>query len=238
MPFEDPAKTALVARCRTAIEAAGHVLDDDPQPLPMPAEMKLQGSVQGDLQSRDSSNVRHVFVVRLGTQDSLPLWAVRWAAACHRMTDVRFYLAVEDFNEGYENECKKAGAGLLVITDADQLEIVHRFEDNLPDDLDDEMQDRVKALRKQMLTKQDLNLGLVKEKFNEVGTLTANFVGATADSYTKDVEAEHDAWTEWGDEINQSLDAALKSGDVGSLDEIERRIQNGPDIDRGDEDVE
>lgn len=235
LPFEDPAKTALVDRCRTAVEAAGHVLDDDPEPLEIPNGMKLKGVVRGDLQSVDSDGVRHVWVVRQGPQQKLPVWAVRWAAACHRMSNVRLHVVVEEFEEGYDVDCQRAGAGLLVITKADLLEIVHRFEDHVPADLDQEVQDRVRALRRQMLSKQELNLGLVREKFSAVGVLTANFVGETADSYTKDVEAEHDAWTTWGDEISESLDTALKTGDLASLDAIEGRITDGPDIAQVDE---
>jgi len=226
-PFEDPAKTALVERCRVAVESAAYTLAENLQRLEMPADLELRGVVQGDVQSLDGAGVRFIYVVRPGVPDKLPIWIANWARACHMMTDVRLYVVVEDHQAEFATACVKAGAGLLVINSADQFELVHDFEGNLPEDLDKEFERRARELRKTMSTKQELNLTMVKEKFSKVGTLTADFNEQMADSYKELIEREHEAWVNWGEEIGNALDDALTERSQDRLGEVEEMIIQG-----------
>ena len=232
-PFEDPAKTELVGRAKIAIQSAAHDLVEELARLDLPDH--LNGVLQGDLQSSTRDGDRFCYVVRPGTMGSLPMFIANWARACHEMDRVKFYVVVEAFEPAFEDECRAAGAGLLLLNDANGFEHIVDFDDVLPAELDAALQERASELRSEMFTKRDLKLDELSKRFGQIEELTHGMDEKTATSYKDEVEKLHQTTREWGEEIGRALDRAVSDCDREALDLIAKEIDTGPIPSDGDD---
>lgn len=226
-PFEDPAKTAMIARCRIAIDAAAYTLVEDLEKLSIPDHLELEGVIQGDLQSLNGQGARYCYVVRPGKMTTLPTWIAQWARACHDIPDAHLYVVVQDWSPDFEDACRVAGAGVVALTDSNSFDLVVEFEGNLPAQLDKEFEARVRALRSEMMTKADLRIDEIKERYRKVGSLTSDMSEPLASTYTEEIENAHRLWSDWRHDLGIALDAALTSKDDDALDQIAARIDAG-----------
>lgn len=228
IPFEDPAKTALIKRCRVAIENAAYTPLDEPEHLPIPEEVDLQGVVRGDLQSVDGSGTRYVYVVRPGRLEHVPVWVLNWARACHMMDNVEFYVVVVEHSEGLPAECERGGVGLLIIDDADSFQLLHSFRASLPPELNEALEKRARGLRRELESKSELLQQEIKSRFSRVGTLTSDFSDKLATEYTKDLENEYQKESLWAEGVASLIDQAITDRTQGLLDQAESMLHAGP----------
>ena len=171
--FQEPAKTEMVSRCEAAIDSAGYELVDPPVRIALPSTSELMGVLKGDLQSLDSEGSRYCYYVRPNELRVLPTWLANLAEACHEISDTKLYVVVPESNPGFERSCRAAGAGLLLLSDDNEFEHVLDFDAILPDAKDEVFSTEIKRLRADLVSKLDLKLGELRNRFESIGELTA-----------------------------------------------------------------
>jgi hypothetical protein len=230
-PFEDPAKTEMRARCEIAIDQSGYDLVDTPSAVELPVNVVLSGRLKGDLQSLDGDGARYCYYLRPGAGDTLPKWLANLAGAAHQLAAVKLYVVVDHASPGFEKACKAAGAGLVVINEANEFVHILDFASTLPEAIDKAFEDRVNELRRKLEAKFDLNQTTLKARFEQIGDLTRGMDDELADKYSDSVERQYGIWTAWSEAMSSRLDSAYAAREVGALDDIESEIATGPLLD-------
>jgi hypothetical protein len=234
-PFEEPAKTEMRAGCEIAIDQAGHELVTKLVRIEIAGSSQIQGRLKGDLQSLDGEGVRYVYYLRPRASDTLPEWLANLATAAHEVADVKLYVVVDEASPTFERACKAAGAGLLVLTEDREFQIVLDFNETLPEVLEEAFRGRIEEARRNLESKVDLHQTDLKARFEQIGQLTRGMAGEVADRYSESVERQYGIWTEWGDRMSAALDASLAERSNTRLAETETQIDAGPVL---DEDVD
>jgi hypothetical protein len=235
VPFEEPAKVEMRAGCEVAIDQAGFELIDPPDAIAVPEDVSqrlaLQGRPKGDLQSADGEGSRTCYYLRPRAEDALPEWLAKLATAAHSLSGVKLYVVVLEASPTFEKSCKTAGAGLLVLTEDREFNVVLDFDSTLPEALDVELKAAISAARRDLETKRDLNLKELEGRFERTGELTQGMAPDVADRYTKGVERLYKIWVEWSDGLSTQLDIVLADRDLSALDHIKEEIERGPTLD-------
>ncbi len=230
-PFEEPAKTEIVSRCKIAIDLAGHDLVDTPAKVQLPETSELRGVLKGDLQSLDGEGVRYCYYVRPNEVSSLPTWLANLAGVCHEILDTKFYIVVPETNPSFERSCKAAGAGLLLLSDDNEFQHVLNFDTTLPEAAGERFAEEIKELRADFFSKLSLHQGKLQSRFESIGGLTAGMSDERASSYSEGVERLHRQWNRWGEEIAKELDRVLGEKDIARLSDLREAIDSGPLLD-------
>lgn len=235
VPFEEPAKVEMRAGCEVAIDQAGFQLISPPDPIAVPDELStrlaLQGRPKGDLQSADGDGTRTCYYLRPRAEDALPEWLAKLATAAHSLSGVKVYIVVLEASPTFEKACKMAGAGLLVLTEDREFNVILDFDSTLPEALDAELKEAITIARRDLETKRDLNLKELQGRFEKVGELTQGMAPEVADPYITGVERLYKIWVEWSDEQSAQLDAVLADRDFAALGRIKEAIERGPTLD-------
>ena len=226
--FEDPAKTEMVSRCETAIDLSGYELVAHPVRVPLPSTSRLQGVLKGDIQSLDSEGSLYCYYVRPNELRVLPTWLANLAEVCHEIPDTKLYVVVPETNARFERSCRAAGAGLLLLSDDNEFEHVLNFDAILPDAKDEAFAKEIQKLRSELISKLNLHLGELQNRFERIGELTAGMSDERASSYRRGVEQLHRQWSDWGDDIGIWLDHVLSERDVARLPDLREAIESGP----------
>jgi uncharacterized Zn finger protein (UPF0148 family) len=228
IPFEVPEKGVLRERVRIAIDAAGFQLIDEPEAFPLPAELGLSGGVVGDLQGLTPEGVRHAFYLRLDGTKALPPWIANVARSAHALEALRVYVVVTESSEALEASCRACGAGLLRIEDDEGLTPVVAPEEYQQEALRTQVAARVRALRRRLTTRLELNLGSLREDFARVEELTAHMTEAERAEWRRAIETSSERWSAWGEHASNALAAAADAEDDAALDAVEAMIDAGP----------
>lgn len=235
VPFEEPAKIEMRTGCEVAIDQAGFELIDPPDAIEVPeelaAKLALQGRLKGDLQSADGDGSRTCYYLRPRAEDALPEWLAKLATAAHSISGVNLYVVVLEASPTFEKSCKIAGAGLLVLTDDREFNVILDFDSTLPEALDSELKEAITATRRDLEAKRDLKLKELQGRFETVGELTQGMAPDVADPYIAGVERLYKIWVEWSDGLSAQLDAVLAERDLGALELIKEEIERGPTLD-------
>ena len=124
-----------------------------------------------------------------------------------------------------------AGAGLLLLSDDNDVEHVLDFDAILPDAKDEEFATEVTRLRAELMSKLDLNQGEIRSRFERIGELTAGMSEEVASSYRKGMERLYRQWSDWSDDIGRKLDSVLSERDAARLSDLREAIEAGPLLD-------
>jgi hypothetical protein len=235
VPFEEPAKVEMRAGCEVAIDQAGFELIHPPVPIDVPedlsARLGLQGRLKGDLQSADGEGRRLCYYLRPRAEDALPEWLAKFATAAHSISGVKLYVVVPTASPAFERSCKTAGAGLLVLTEDREFNILLDFDTTLPEALDAELKEAIAATRRDLERKRDLKLRELQGRFEKVGELTQGMSPEVSDPYVAGVERVYKIWVAWSDGLSARLDLVLAERDLGALGAIRDEIEDGPTLD-------
>lgn len=227
-PYEDPAKSDLAGKLRTALDAAGYEVVD-PVPVELPDGTGIEGQIIGDVQSIDSDGRRNVYYVRTDGRRPIPQWIARLAMAARTRGDVVVHVVVEETTTILEQSCRACGAGLLRIrVEAEyELELAVDPEEYDPAAVTTGRLARISALRRRLITKLDLNQEAAKRDFINVRSGTYGMPEIKRDEYLDTAEAVTERWREWGDRCSTRLDELVVNGTEAELDAIEREIEAG-----------
>jgi hypothetical protein len=231
VPFEEPAKLEMRAGCEVAIDQAGFELVDSPVAVDLPAELGLQGRLKGDLQSVDGEGNRTCYYLRPRAEDALPEWLANFASAAHSMPGVKLYIVVLTASPTFERSCKTAGAGLLVLTEDREFDMLLDFDETLPETLDAELKAGISAARRDLEAKAHLRLKELQGRFEKVGELTQGMAPDVSDPYVAGIERQYKLWTEWSEGLSAQLDGVLATRDLDALRAIKEDIGRGPTLD-------
>lgn len=234
-PFEEPAKVEMRAGCEVAIDQAGFERIDPPVAIGVPdelsAELALKGRLKGDLQSADGEGRRTCYYLRPRAEDALPEWLAKLATAAHSISGVKLYVVVLTASPAFERACKTAGAGLLVLTEDGEFNVILDFDATLPEALEAGLKDSIAAVRRDLERKRDLKLGELQGRFEKVGELTQGMAPDVADPYIAGVDRVYKIWVEWSDGLSAQLDAVLAERNPAGLQAIKDEIECGPTLD-------
>ncbi len=238
-PFEEPAKTRMRSACEIAIDQAGHELVAKPAAVSLPEGTAIRGRLKGDLQSIDGDGNRYCYYLRPHAGDTLPEWLANLAVAAHDVPGAKLYVVVEEASPALEKASKTAGAGLLILNEDAELEMVLDFDKTLPEAMTEEFRGEIERVRRSLETKVDLNQTNIRARFERIGDLTQGMAEDVAEKYSEGVERQYRIWTDWGHTLSEALDRALADRSLERLAEIERDIEAGPVLDEDvlDEDV-
>jgi hypothetical protein len=227
-PFEDPRKTEMRSRCEVAIDAAGHDQVQAPLAIPLPLGSALRGSIKGDLQSVDGDGIRYCYYLRPGGTGALPQWLANFATVAQEIENCCFCVVVEEDDAQMVSSCRRAGAGLLLLTQESSFEwLVHPSEWS-PDADRAAFLEQVRVVRRRLEAKLELNVTAIQENFSNVQQLTQGLSADRRDEYVRDLEVSHVMWREWSDSMSARLDQAAARQDDAELKAIERQIMSGP----------
>lgn len=227
-PFEDPAKTEMRARCEIAIDQSGFEITDV---VSVPVSGSINGGLKGDLQSLDVDGNRYCYYLRPQPSETLPKWLVNLAREAHEIQGVKLYIVAEEPSSAFQKACKVAGAGLLALTSANEVEHILDFDSTLPAAVDEAFRKELDALRRKLETKVHLQTDELKNRFSSVVDLTRGMTTELADKYKENVERQFKTWTEWGEAVAVKLDDAFAQRRQEALAEIDEEIQQGPVLD-------
>jgi hypothetical protein len=230
-PFEEPAKARMRARCEVAIDQAGHELVASPVKVRVAAASGLQGAVLGDLQSLDGEQQRYCYYLRPQTDKVLPKWLANLARQSHDMADIKLYVVAEDPSPEFQRSCRSAGAGVLALNEENTFAHVVRYDDLAPEDPDAAFVAALDALRRRMEDKLELGRASTQTRLEKAREATAGMPDEVADGYTHRIEQQYSAWTRWGDDMSQRLDAVYATRDVDALTLLTRDVGAGPVLD-------
>ena len=216
-PYEDPAKSALRERCAIALDAAGHDVISDPARLAVPGDAVIKGGIKGDLQSVSSDGTRTVYCIRTSGRRAVPEWLTNWAAIAHKMAGVRLYVIVEESSLAMEQSCKACGAGLLVLTDDDTLEVAVTFGEEYDEARRASFKGKVTDLRRNLESKTSLSLKSLQVRHEQVAEITSGMKASARDKYIERIEAADVEWREWSEQASALIDEALASFDDQKL---------------------
>jgi hypothetical protein len=234
-PFEEPAKTEMRASCEVAIDQAGHELVATLVRVDLPDNTSILGRLKGDLQSLDGEGDRYIYFLRPRAADTLPEWLAKLATAAHEIPGVKLYIVVDEATPSFERACRAAGAGLLLLTEDREFEVILDFDQTLPEAIEEAFRTRVEAARRSLDQKLDLHQNDLKARFEQIGQLTQGMASDVADKYSDNVERQYTIWTEWGHSVSAAIDAAFAERSTTKIAEIEAQIEAGPVL---DEDVD
>src|SRR5262249_2613040 len=153
--------------------------------------------------------------LRPRAQDALPEWLAKLATAAHSIPGVKVYVVVLEASPTFEKACKIAGAGLLVLTEDREFNVILDFDSTLPEAPDAELKEAITVARRDLEAKRDLNLKELQGRFERVGELTQGMPPDVADPYITGVERVYKLWVEWSDGLSTQLDAVLADRDLG-----------------------
>jgi hypothetical protein len=235
VPFEEPAKVEMRIGCEVAIDQAGFEPINPPDAIAVPeeiaAKLAVEGRLKGDLQSADGEGARTCYYLRPRAEDALPEWLAKLASAAHSVSGVKLYVVVLEASPTFEKSCKIAGAGLLVLTEDREFNVILDFDSTLPAALDSELKEAITAARRDLEAKRDLRLKELQGRFEKVGELTQGMATDVADPYITGVERLYRIWVEWSDGLSAQLDAVLADRDLGALERLKEEIERGPTFD-------
>ncbi|MEY9260033.1 hypothetical protein ABH903_003071 [Brevibacterium epidermidis] len=224
--FEDPAKTDLVAACEVAIDIAGYQLVSKRIRVPLPGGLK--GSLRGDLQSLDAQDNRTFYFVRPNPDDALPKWLANYARASRELRVGPMYVVVDRCSSAFEASCAAAGAGLLLINDENEFDVVLLWEDQDPSALEEALSVRLGELRREMERKLKLETEGVKQRHKNVSALVYDMPSDLGNGYLKKIEVEYKRVEDWGHYVSSRLDAVTAMSASHDVPDIEQLISAGP----------
>lgn len=226
--FEEPAKTELRAACAVALDQAGYEVTPTLSRHPLPGG--LQGALEGDLQSLDGQDQRTFYYLRITMDDALPKWLANIARASHVVRAGEVYVVVRDFKPSLKTSCAGAGAGLLVITEDNKLEVVLRYAEVAPIDVEAVLAIRLDKMRRSMERKLDLAQTEIKSRHHLVSQLVSDMEPEAGDKYIRKLESEYRVAEDWADEVARRLDAITSETPSAEVDALEAMIARGPRV--------
>jgi hypothetical protein len=232
VPFEDPRKLDLEGRVRVALDSAGYTVADDIVAIDVPLEAGLRGKLRGDIQTVGDRG-RSAFFVRPDPTKAVPQWIANLATAAQNVDETRVYIVVEEVTGPLEQSCKAAGAGLLLLHSAEdyELDVIVRPDDYVPVDVDAAFRARIRAARRRLESKLELNLEAATSDFLKVRELTVEVSSDIREEYLSGLEDIDGRWREWGDRLSARLDEVAATRDVAEMEAIETLIERGLDDD-------
>jgi hypothetical protein len=225
--FEEPSKSEMRAACEIAIDNAGFSLVANPIKVPLPAEMNLNGSLIGDLQSLDGEDNRTFYVLRATSIDALPKWVANHARASHMLKVGSFYVVVREYSPAFKQSCIAAGAGILRLNDENQFEVVADYDTVVPASVEETLARRVSTMRRSMERKLELKRGEIESKYQRVRLLVAEMDSVAADDYVGRVENEYKVLEDWATDVSGRLDAVGGNTSEATITALAETIQAG-----------
>ncbi|SMY02524.1 hypothetical protein [Brevibacterium aurantiacum] len=224
--FEDPAKTDLRAACEVAIDKAGYQIVSRRVKIPLPPG--LSGNLRGDLQSLDGQDNRTFYFVRPSPGDILPKWLANYARASHDLRVGGMYVVVDSYSSSFKKSCAASGAGLLLLSDDNEFDMVLTWDEQDPSKVEAELARQLSELRRAMERKLKLQTEVIEHRHRNVTSLVSDMKSESANSYLKRIEVEYKNVEDWGLEISVKLDSVTNANAAKSIPEIENLIDCGP----------
>ena len=146
--YEDPIKTDMRVAAEIAIDQAGFTLVPEPVRVAVPADLKMVGSIVGDLQSLDGSGRRTFYYLRPTIDAAVPKWIANLARASHAIEAGSLYVVVAEVSSTFIDSCRDAGAGVLRLTDDGVFEVILDYSDTAPKSIEAAREIRITTLRR------------------------------------------------------------------------------------------
>jgi len=213
-----------------ALEASGHLVEPDPEPIEFPGNVEAFGGITGDIRTTDSGGIRHAYFVRVDGTRAIPGWLVTFARASHDIEDLKVLVIVDEPSSVLEASCRSAGAGLLALRETGEymLDVVVSPDEYDRDRISREFTERVTGLRRQLENRQDLELEAARGRYRDTQDAVEGMPLDRAEEYLARVEGEPEAVRQWAETISGRLDEAMASGDAAGLDVVATLIHRGP----------
>jgi hypothetical protein len=223
--LEDPRKAELREQLSAALDSAGFDVDDARAPVPYPPGTELKGpGIKPDVLCADSNGVRHLYFLRLDASKPLPGWLINNVTASYAIANVEMHVAVTQDSPEIRASCGTVGVGLVRVNEDNTVETILTYAPPSQTAAKKEHLTEVKAARRRLENKVELNLGRLQVSFDEITSVTVGMPNALKDKYRSGIEAESLAWQEWLAEMSERLDAASTSGDVTELADLVAQI--------------
>lgn len=229
-PFEDPTKSVMRERCRTAIEASAYEFVDKPRTFPAPKKAGLFGGIRGDLQSKTRDHkMTHAYYVRPGKLKVAPKWLINLGEISRHMIGVEVFLVVEESNHTLLESCRAAGVGLLRLTRTDEFELLVGPHERKAVEASKTFQKTLDSTRRALEAKLDRQLTMIATQFSQLAELTRGMDDTQQARYAGDLERDEHKWRDWADQISAMLDEAAMSRSEVDLKAISELIDEGPE---------
>ncbi len=224
--YEDPRKSGLRRRLLEALDRSGHDIVDPPEQFPYPPKSGLHGTLIGDAQTRAPNGVVDLYFVRSTIDKAMPGWLINSIRVGRTITATRCHVVVTETAQPFQRACKMAGAGLLLLTDDNDLVEVHK--PPVGDLLDDAgCKERAKSLRAQVIQRHALNKSNLEKRYADADTITKQMSGPQRAKYLQPIENGVNRWSEWAERVGSMVDTAMLSCDDADFRVAERAIARG-----------
>ncbi len=194
--------------------------------MPYPPGTGLKGpGIKADVSCTDSTGTRHLYFLRVDPSKPLPGWLINNVTASYGIANVEVHVAVTDASVQIRASCSSVGAGLVMVKEDNTIEAVLTYVQ--PSQIDAKKQHlaSIKAARRRLENKVELNLGRLQSRFDEIATVTAGMPTAMKDKYRSRIEEESLGWQEWLSDMSERLDASSTSEDSVVLAELVAEIK-------------
>jgi len=216
--LEDPRKAELREQLSAALDSAGFDVDDTRAPIPYQAGTELKGpGIKPDVLCVDSSGVRHLYFLRLDASKPLPGWLINNVTASYAITNVEMHVAVTHDSAEIRASCGAVGVGLVKVNEDNTIETVLTYAPPSQTATKKELMTEIKAARRRLENKVELNVGRLQVSFDEITSVTVGMPNVLKDKYRSGIEAESLAWQEWLAEMSERLDAVGTSENASDL---------------------
>jgi len=226
--YEDPAKTNLRQATEVAIDQAGLQLVGTKVKVTLEKVPDLRGNLVGDIQSLNAQEERTFYFVRPGNADTLPKWLTNYARASHVVREGSLYVVVREYTQKFEAACRAAGAGLLRLTDDEELEEVVSYDSLVPAGSPAAVSEELSQLRRRMEGTTALRQSEHESRYARVSDLVAGMDGTSGDKYIEKMERSLRAVHDWSYEVSTMLDEAELEPTEGRLSQIRELVKAGP----------
>lgn len=216
------------ALAEVAIDQAGFSLVDELQQIEIPADLKLVGSISGDLQSLDAEGQRTFYYLRPVKDKAVPKWLGNLARASHSLKAGPFYIVVRDYHDSFAASCRENGAGLLRLTAASSFEVVVDYSETSPKAVEAAVEERITELRRQMERRVEMARTDIESRYAQSAGIIATMEFDAAERYKNRFESEFRSLDDWGMSMSQRLDGLGGSSSAADIDKVAELISAGP----------
>ena len=227
--YEDPTKTDMRVAVEIAVDQAGFALVPEPVRVAVPADLKIVGSIVGDLQSVDVNGRRTFYYLRPTVDAAVPKWIANLARASHAIAAGNLYVVVNEFSSTFVESCRDAGAGVLRLTEDGVFEVVLDYADTAPKTLEASRELRITTLRRDMERRVELRRVDIDARYSQSATIIAAMDEDAADRYTNQFDSWYRENDDWGAEMSRRIDALGPRSTATDIAEVEALVSAGPE---------
>lgn len=226
-PFEDDARRALRERCMQAVERAEYSVVMPLIDLELPPELKMNGTLRGDIQVKTSTGVLHIYFLRSDSEKPVPGWLLNYARALAQTDKTEIYVVVPITSRSMEQTCKSVGYGLLALTEDNNFDLIIPASIEKIKSSARRLQDDVRSLRRELDAQVNIQRTLIENNVIDTATATAQMTTDKKVEYLEFAGNDFEALETWRTELSSDIDKLQNNSDKREIEIVKKRIRIG-----------